>query len=111
MAIGGTIGFFLNAWGPFRDGAWLKLAREATWGAIAGAAGGAVGLVVGELVLGTFRGGLAGRSVSWAILGLGIGASQGLATRLPAAAGLRPDRRDDRRARSADSCSRRCGRG
>lgn len=80
VAIGGTIGFFLNAWGPSRDGAWLKLARESSWGAIAGAAGGAIGLVVGELVLGTFRGGLAGRSVSWAILGLGIGASQGLAT-------------------------------
>src|SRR4051812_7066460 len=47
-AIGGTIGFFLNAAGPLRDGAWLKLARAATWGALAGAAGGAVGLVLGE---------------------------------------------------------------
>ncbi len=80
-AIGGTIGFFLNASGPARDGAWLKLARDATWGALAGAAGGALGLVVGEVVLGTFRGGLAGRAVSWAILGLGIGVSQGLAGR------------------------------
>ncbi|WP_435010909.1 FHA domain-containing protein [Tundrisphaera lichenicola] len=80
VAIGGTIGFFLNAWGPSRDGAWLKLARDASWGALAGALGGALGLIVGELVLGTFRGGLAGRAVSWAILGLGIGASQGLAT-------------------------------
>jgi hypothetical protein len=80
VAIGGTIGFFLNAWGPSRDGAWLKLARDASIGAIAGAVGGAIGLIVGELVLGTFRGGLLGRSVSWAILGLGIGASQGLAT-------------------------------
>jgi hypothetical protein len=41
VAIGGTIGFFLNAWGPARDGAWLKLARDATWGALAGAIGGA----------------------------------------------------------------------
>jgi len=40
-----------------------------------------VGLVVGEVVLGSLQGGLAGRAVSWAILGLGIGASQGLATR------------------------------
>jgi len=40
-AIGGTIGFFLNASGPFRDGAWLKLGRAATWGTLAGAAGGA----------------------------------------------------------------------
>ena len=81
LAIGGTIGFFLNASGPSRDGAWLKLARDATWGALAGAIGGAAGLVVGEVVLGTFQGGLIGRAVSWAILGLGIGVSQGLATR------------------------------
>jgi hypothetical protein len=81
MAIGGTIGFFLNASGPSKDGAWLKLARDATWGALAGSAGGAVGVVVGEIVLGTCQGGLIGRAVSWAILGLGIGVSQGLASR------------------------------
>jgi len=80
-AIGGTIGFFLNAWAPGRDGARLKLARDATWGALAGSAGGAIGLVVGEVALGTFRGGLAGRAVSWAILGVGIGVSQGIAAR------------------------------
>ncbi len=45
VAIGGTLGFFLNGSGPLRDGAWLKLARAGTWGAIAGAAGGAAGLV------------------------------------------------------------------
>jgi hypothetical protein len=81
VAIGGMIGFFLNASGPFRDGAWLKLARAATWGALAGAAGGALGLVLGEVVIGLFRGGLVGRSVSWAVLGVGIGVSQGLAER------------------------------
>jgi hypothetical protein len=80
-AIGGTIGFFLNASGPSRDGAWLKLAREATWGTLAGAIGGALSLMVGEFVLGTFQGGLVGRAVSWAILGIGIGVSQGLANR------------------------------
>ena len=83
IAIGGTIGFFLNASGPLRDGAWLKLAREATWGTLAGALGGALGLVIGEYVLGEFKGGLIGRAVSWAILGIGIGVSQGLATRSP----------------------------
>lgn len=81
MAIGGTIGFFLNAAGPLREGAWLKLARKATWGALAGALGGAIGLPIGELVGGWFQGGLAGRSLAWAILGLGIGISQGLAER------------------------------
>ncbi len=81
MVIGGSIGFFLNAAGPLRDGTWRKLARVSTWGAIAGAIGGAVGLVVGELVIGWFQGGTLGRAVSWAVLGLGIGASQGLAYR------------------------------
>jgi hypothetical protein len=81
IAIGGMLGFFLNAADPFRDGAWLKLARTASWGALAGAGGGALGLVLGELVLGGFKGGLIGRAVSWAILGLGIGVSQGLAYR------------------------------
>jgi hypothetical protein len=81
LVIGGMLGFFLNAAEPFREGAWLKLARTSTWGAIAGAAGGALGLVAGELVLGGFQGGLLGRSVSWCILGLGIGLSQGLAYR------------------------------
>jgi hypothetical protein len=81
LAIGGAIGFMLNAREPFRDGAWLKLARTATWGAITGALGGALGLVVGEFILARFQGGLIGRAVSWAILGLGIGVSQGLAYR------------------------------
>lgn len=81
LAIGGTIGFFLNASGPLRDGAWLKLGRAATWGALAGASGGAAGLVLGEFVIGAFQGGLIGRACSWAVLGLGIGISQGLAER------------------------------
>ena len=81
VAIGGAVGFFLNASGPFRDGAWLKLARAATWGAVAGAIGGAGGLVLGEFVIAWFRGGLIGRAVSWAVLGLAIGVSQGLAER------------------------------
>ena len=79
--IGGAIGYALNAAGPLRDGAWLTLARASTWGALAGAIGGAIGLVVGEWVLGQFQGGLLGRAVSWGILGLGIGVSQGLAYR------------------------------
>ncbi|MDB5353238.1 MAG: hypothetical protein JWN86_4485 [Planctomycetota bacterium] len=79
--IGGSIGFYLNAAEAFREGAWHKLARTASWGAIAGSAGGALGLLLGEIILGGFRGGLLGRAVSWSILGLGIGVSQGLAYR------------------------------
>ncbi len=81
--IGGAVGFFLNACGPYRDGAWRKLARSATWGAIAGALGGALGLVLGEVIISWFQGGLTGRALSWAVLGLGIGVSQGLAERSP----------------------------
>lgn len=81
LAIGGSIGYFLNALGPFRERAWIKLARAATWGALTGAAGGAAGLVIGEWVIGVFQGGLIGRAVSWSVLGVGIGISQGIAAR------------------------------
>ena len=81
LLIGGSLGVFLNAYGPFRDGAWLKLARAVAWGAPAAALGGAIGLVAGEVVIGLFRGGLLGRALSWAVLGLGIGLGQGLADR------------------------------
>ncbi|MDR3622263.1 MAG: FHA domain-containing protein [Paludisphaera borealis] len=79
--LGGSIGFFLNAWGPWRDGAWRKLARAVAWGTPAAALGGALGLVLGEVVIGVFQGGLLGRAASWAVLGLGIGLGQGLADR------------------------------
>ncbi len=81
LIIGGSIGFFLSAWGPFRDGAWHKLARAVSWSVPAAALGGALGLVLGELVIGLFRGGLLGRACSWSVLGLGIGLGQGLADR------------------------------
>jgi type III secretion system (T3SS) inner membrane Yop/YscD-like protein len=81
LLIGGSLGVFLNAYGPARDGAWLKMARAVTWGAPAAAIGGAVGLLAGEVVIGLLRGGLLGRALSWAVLGLGIGLGQGLADR------------------------------
>jgi hypothetical protein len=81
LLIGGSLGVFLNACSPFRDGAWFKLARAVAWGAPAAALGGAIGLVAGEVVIGLFRGGLSGRAVSWAVLGVGIGLGQGLADR------------------------------
>jgi hypothetical protein len=81
LLIGGSLGFFLNAHGPLRDGAWLKLARAVAWGATAAAVGGAIGLMAGEMVIGLLKGGLMGRALSWAVLGLGIGLGQGLADR------------------------------
>jgi hypothetical protein len=80
-SIGGSIGFFLNASDGYREGAWRKMSRTASWGAIVGAIGGALGLWVGEKILTGFQGGLLGRAISWAVLGLGIGVSQGLAYR------------------------------
>jgi hypothetical protein len=81
VLIGGSTGFFLNAWAPLRDGAWHRLARAVSWGVPAAALGGALGLVLGERVIALFQGGLLGRSCSWAVLGLGIGLGQGLADR------------------------------
>jgi Inner membrane component of T3SS, cytoplasmic domain len=81
LLIGGALGFFLNAYGSLRDGAWLKLASSVAWGAPAAALGGAIGLVAGEVIIGLFRGGLLGRALSWTVLGLGIGLGQGLADR------------------------------
>jgi len=81
LLIGGSLGVFLNAYSPLRDGAWLKLARAVAWGAPAAALGGALGLVAGEVVIGLLRGGLLGRALSWSVLGLGIGLGQGLADR------------------------------
>ncbi len=81
LLIGGSLGVFLNAYGPMRDGAWLKLARAVTLGAPAAALGGAIGLVAGEFVIGLLQGGLLGRALSWAVLGLGIGLGQGIADR------------------------------
>jgi len=81
LLIGGSLGVFLNAYSPLRDGAWLKLARAVSWGAPAAALGGALGLVAGEVVIGLLRGGLLGRALSWSVLGLGIGLGQGLADR------------------------------
>ena len=75
------MGVFLNAYGPLRDGAWLKLSRAVALGAPAAAIGGALGLVAGEVVIGLLQGGLLGRALSWAVLGLGIGLGQGIADR------------------------------
>lgn len=81
LLIGGSLGVFLNAWAPLRDGAWLKVSRAVALGAPAAAAGGAIGLVAGEFVIGVLQGGLLGRALSWSVLGLGIGLGQGTADR------------------------------
>jgi hypothetical protein len=79
--IGGSLGLFLNGYGPFRDGSWPRLARAVTLSVPAAAVGGALGLLTGEMVIGILKGGLFGRALSWSVLGLGIGLGQGLADR------------------------------
>jgi hypothetical protein len=81
LLIGGSLGLFINAYGPLRDGAWLRMSRAVTMGVPAAAAGGAIGLVAGEVVIWLMQGGLLGRALSWAVLGLGIGLGQGIADR------------------------------
>ncbi|MHB1562269.1 MAG: FHA domain-containing protein, partial [Isosphaeraceae bacterium] len=81
LLIGGSLGMFLNAYGPLRDGSRRKLMRAIAIGAPAAAIGGAAGLVAGEVVIGLLKGGLMGRAMSWAVLGLGIGLGQGMADR------------------------------
>ena len=98
VAIGGTIGFFLNAAGPFRDGAWLKLGRAATWGTLAGAAGGSRAWSSASSSSAGSRAGWSAAPAPGPCSGLGIGVSQGLAGSLAPAPGLRRDRRRARRA-------------
>lgn len=81
LLIGGSLGVFLNAYGPMRDGAWIKLGRAVALGAPAAAVGGALGVLAGEVVIGAFQGGMLGRAFSWAVLGLGVGLGQGIADR------------------------------
>ncbi len=71
LLIGGSLGVFLNAYSPVRDGAWLQLARALAWGVPAAALGGAIGLMAGEVVIGLFRGGLLGRALI--VVGTGTG--------------------------------------
>jgi hypothetical protein len=81
LLIGGSLGVFLNAYPPIRDGSWLRMSRAVALGAPAAALGGAFGLVAGEGVIGALHGGLMGRAFSWAVLGMGIGLGQGIADR------------------------------
>lgn len=81
LLIGGSMGVFLSAYRPIRDGSWTRLSRAVVAVTPAAALGGAIGLVLGEAVIGLLQGGLLGRALSWAVLGLGIGLGQGIADR------------------------------
>ena len=61
-----------------RGSSWLG---PMAWGAPARGPGRGDRTLAGEVVIGLLRGGLLGRALSWAVLGLGIGLGQGLADR------------------------------
>jgi hypothetical protein len=87
--IGMAIGYFVVGVDAIRDRALVRFFRQASYGAIIGAVGGAVGMVLGERVqyfLVSLGGGnllmtMLARGIGWSLLGVAIGASDGLAAR------------------------------
>lgn len=91
--IGGLIGYFVVSVDAIRDQSLIRFARLASYGVCLGAVGGAVGMYVGDLVnyyLQSAFGGvkvvgpimaLFARGLGWSLLGVAIGASEGIASR------------------------------
>lgn len=87
--IGGLIGYFVVAVDAIRDQSLGRFARLASYGVGLGAAGGALGMWIGDVVnyhLQEVSGGfilfaLLARGIGWSLLGVAIGASEGIAAR------------------------------
>ncbi len=87
--IGGLIGYFVVAVDAIRDQSLVRFARLASYGVVLGAVGGSVGMWIGDIVnfnLQTHLGGwliaaLFARGLGWSLLGVAIGASEGIAAR------------------------------
>lgn len=87
--IGGLIGYFVVAVDAIRDQSLLRFARLASYGVVLGGLGGALGMYLGDLVnfyLQNLMGGwwgtaLLARGLGWSLLGIAIGASEGIAAR------------------------------
>ncbi|MGH7907185.1 MAG: hypothetical protein ACREP6_11200, partial [Candidatus Binataceae bacterium] len=78
--IGLFIAVFLASIEALSVSQWHQAARGTRSGAVFGIIGGAIGLIIGEFAFDTF-GGLNGRIIGWAILGLIVGLGVGWATR------------------------------
>jgi hypothetical protein len=88
--IGGAIGYFVVSVDAVRDQALARFARLASYGFWLGAVGGAIGMVLGDL-LNTFLVSqgwgrnlylfMLARGLSWTLLGVAIGMSEGIAAR------------------------------
>jgi hypothetical protein len=87
--IGGSIGYFVVSVEAIRDQSLIRFARLASYGVLIALVGGALGMYVGDrinqliiamvgnfLVLAMFA-----RGLGWSLLGLAIGASEGIAAR------------------------------
>jgi len=94
--IGGAIGYFLVSVEAIRDRSLLRFARLASYGVVLGLLGGALGILVGDRINfwliarigaasqgGPLRlmGAMLARGLGWMVLGVAVGASEGIAAR------------------------------
>jgi len=87
--IGGVIGYLVVSVEAIRDGAVVRFARLASYGVALGAVGGAVGMFFGDrvnyMLVGMFGEvalfAMLARGLGWSLLGVAIGASEGIAAR------------------------------
>lgn len=93
--IGGAIGYFVVSVEAIRDRSLVRFSRLATYGVLLGAGGGALGMLAGDLINGLMVGELGAgersgwlllgtmlaRGLGWMLLGVAVGASEGIAAR------------------------------
>lgn len=87
--IGGLIGYFVVAVDAIRDQSLPRFARLGSYGVVLGAFGGALGMGLGDAVNYALQNRLGGwliaamiaRGLGWSVLGIAIGASEGIAAR------------------------------
>jgi hypothetical protein len=81
--IGVCIGFAVGATeGLIASRSLKRILRGGRWGAVLGAAGGFAGLVIGELIFNLAGGGVWPRALGWALFGMCVGASDGVAQQM-----------------------------
>jgi hypothetical protein len=81
LVVGVSIGVLVGAFDGLMEGNTGRLLRGLLAGLVTGFIGGAAGLLIGELLFQAFDRQVAGRLLGWAIFGLALGSSEGLAYR------------------------------